>query len=169
MATRQAMGNARRAGGIETAGLDLFAWSQQKTAKPVVVAPPRNPFLPSAEPPQEAGWIRAVLQQRRCPQDAITAPRIAEAAGLWPDQSQAARGVKVRELIATWYESMLVPGCVLVSSERGYWHTDDPEALAHYDRSLQSRIREIALRLRRVRLAARTAGYTHHGKGRWTE
>jgi hypothetical protein len=63
---------------------------------------------------------------------------------------------------------MLVPGKVLVSNSAGFFQTQDPEDLTHYDRSLLSRIREIALRDHRVRMAARTAGFVHHGHGHWS-
>lgn len=98
----------------------------------------------------------------------MTAPSIAAAAGLWQDRSNQDRGTKVRDLITTWYEAMLRPGRVLVSGPSGYWHTADPDEISHYDRSLTSRIREIAIRNRRLRCAAKTAGLIHHGRGRWS-
>jgi len=98
----------------------------------------------------------------------MTAPQIASEAGLWPHLKPADRGKNVRDAITLWYEALLMPGRVLVSDSCGYWHTDDPEEIAHYHRSLLSRIREIALRTRRIRLAAMTAGFIHHGRGNWS-
>ena len=64
---------------------------------------------------------------------------------------------------------MARPGYVLIASSLGFWYTDDPEELAHYDATQRSRIREIAITLKRTRLQARTsAGLTHHGRGRWS-
>lgn len=98
----------------------------------------------------------------------ITAPSIADAAGLWPTLRPADRGTRVREIITTWYEAILIPGHVLVSDSSGYYHSSDPDDVAHYHCSLLSRIREIALRTRRVRLAAQTAGLRYHGRGHWS-
>lgn len=147
-------------------GLDLFAWTEQ-TGRSVAAPTPQNPCKAPADPPPEALQIRDTLIPHVGRDHAITAPQIAQDAGLWPDLRDADRGTKVRELIATWYETMLQPGLVLVSTSSGFFHTSDPDDLTHYDRSLLSRIRKIALRDRRVRMAARTAGFVHHGKGNW--
>lgn len=151
---------------LGTAGLDLFEHALQ-AGRTVVVPPPQNPCTSPAAPPPEALLIAAVLADRRGRDAAITAPRIAAAAGLWPDLRDADRGTKVRELIATWYETMLVDGYVLVATSDGYFLSDDPEDIAHYDHSLQGRLRDIGWRLHRVRLAARRAGFVYHGHGDW--
>lgn len=146
--------------------LPLFA-AAQAPCKPAAPTP-QNPCSIPAEPPQEARAIRAALAHCTSPDRALTAPAIAEAADLWPDLSRADKGTRAREVITTWYEYMQIPGHVLIALSRGYWHTDDPEAVTHYHASLISRIRGIASRHRRVRLAAQTAGLHYHGKGRWT-
>ena len=129
---------------------------------------PHNPCTLPTDPPPEALRIAQVLASHTGRDAAITAPEIARVAGLWPNLSDADRGTKVRALISVWYESMLQPRLVLVSNSDGFFHTADPADLSHYDRSLLSRIREIALRDRRVRMAARTAGFVHHGHGQWS-
>jgi hypothetical protein len=152
---------------ITTAGLDLFDHAE-KAGRRIDAPAPQNPCTLPADPPPEALQIHDILYRCIARRYALTAPRIAEETGLWPHTTPADRGTKVRELIAVWYEAMLVPGMVLVSDSCGYWHTADPEEISHYDRSLLSRIREIARRDRRLRMAARTAGLTYHGHGHWS-
>lgn len=146
----------------------LFTWAAQQRCN--AAAPRRqNPCRVDAEPPPEALAIRDVLADRRGRERAITAPRIAAAAGLWPDHRDADRGTKARQIIRTWYEHMALDRYVLIASSAGFYYTDDPEEMAHYDATQRSRIREIAITLRRTRLQARTsANLIHHGRGRWT-
>lgn len=153
-------------GAAATVGLDLFTWSAGRGCN-VSAPPPQNPCRAPADPPAEALQIRDIISDHIGRTQAITAPQIAMAAGLWMDLRDADRGTRVRELISTWYELMLVPGYVLVADSAGFFLTSDPEDLSHYDQSLLSRIREIALRDRRVRLAAKTAGFIYHGHGHW--
>lgn len=154
-------------GDAALAGLDLFAYAEQRRCS--VAAPrPQNPCTTHAEPPPEALRLRDVLSTHLSRARAITAPAIAEAAGLWPDLSPADRGTRAREIITTWYESLQLAGRVLVSDSCGFWHSDDPAEISRYHRSLLSRIREIGSRARRVRLAAQTTGrFAYHGGGHW--
>ena len=156
-----------RNGDAALAGLDLFSWAHDAGRKPAAPAP-QNPCSAPADPPPEALRIHGVLYRCICRRNALTAPRIAAEAGLWPDLRDADRGTKVRELITLWYETLLTPGRVLVSDSCGYWHTHDAEEISHYCQQLRSRGREIFVRERRIRMAAKTAGFVHHGGGNFS-
>jgi len=151
---------------LTTAGLALFDHAEQ-AGRTVAAPPPQNPCTPPADPPPEALRIAQVLAAHTSRDHAITAPRIAAAAGLWPDLHDADRGTKVRELIADWLECVTLPGYVPVADSRGYWLTDDPEDMDHQDQSIRSRIRQMAFRLHRQRILARMAGMVYHGHGHW--
>lgn len=146
---------------------DLFTWAEHQGRKPAAPAP-QNPCTLPADPPPEAAAIRSVLAAHTTRSSPITAPAIAAQAGLWPDLRDVDRGTRVRDVIRDWYEHLLIPGHILVASGAGYWHTTDPDDLSHQDASLLSRIRGDAHRLRRIRVAARLAGFVHHGRGRWS-
>lgn len=148
-------------------GLDLFAWTE-RAGRSVAATPPQNPCKLPADPPPEALRIRDVLSRHLGRDHAITAPRIAAEAGLWPTLLPADRGTKVRELISTWYATMLQPGLVLVADSAGFWLTNDPEDITHQCQSLRSRGKEIYRRERNIRMAALTAGFTYHGQGNWS-
>lgn len=152
---------------LTTAGLDLFDFAERSGCE--LRAPlPQNPCTPLADPPPEAVRIRAVLTTATGRRQALTAPRIACAAGLWPDLPDGDRGTRVRAVIATWLVDMVVDGCVLVAGSSGYWLTDDPDEISHYCCSLHSRLHELAIRLRRGRLAAMKAGFLYHGHGHFS-
>jgi len=150
-----------------TAGLDLFDYATQAGCS--VSAPPmQNPCTPPADPPPELAAIAAVLTRcvrRPC---AMTAPAIAEAAGLWPQLQRAERGTRARQIIRTWYEHLARPGYVLVASSIGFFYTDDPEDMSAFDATTRSRACETFGTLRRTRLQARTSGaMQYRGRGRW--
>ena len=142
---------------------DLFSWAVQQ--RRTVRAPvPQNPCkLP--DPPPEAMAIRAALRGALSMADAMTAPRIAAAAGLWPELRPADRGTKAREIMTVWYEHIQEPGRVLIASTCGYWHSDDPAEITAYLRTLRSRARETFSRHRRARIQAQHAGMRHLGRG----
>lgn len=154
-------------GAAAIAGLDLFVYAERQAC--TVAAPvPQNPCTLPADPPPEALRLRDALASHLSRDRAITAPALADAAGLWPDLRPADRGTRARELMTTWYEALQLSGRVLVSDSCGFWHSDDPAEISRYHRSLLSRIREIATRARRVRLAAQTTGrFAYHGGGHW--
>jgi hypothetical protein len=151
---------------LTTAGLDLFDHAEQ-AGRRVAAPPPQNPCTLPADPPPEAMRIRSVLATRIGRHQAITAPQIAQAAGLWPELRDADRGTKVREMVTAWLEYVTQPGMVPVADSSGYWLTDDPEDITHYCQTLRSRGRETFLRERRIRMLARMAGLTYHGHGHW--
>lgn len=147
----------------EEAAPDLFAWAVQ-SRRNVVAPAPQNPCtLP--DPPPEALAIREALRGALSMETAITAPRIAAAAGLWPDNRPADRGTKAREIMTVWYEHIQEPGRVLIAGTCGYWHSNDPVEVTAYLRTLRSRARETFSRLRRARIQAQFAGMQHIGHG----
>lgn len=161
---------------LQRDNLPLFSWQDDHPAgglQPVgnpSAPPPQNPCSPPADsPPAELESVRLILSTCITRSKAKTAPAIAAAAGLWTECTPQDRGTKVRQLIRTWYELLAVDGHVLIATSAGFYYTADPEELAHYDQTMQSRIHETALTLRRTRLQARVAaGMQHLGRGRWT-
>jgi hypothetical protein len=154
-------------GDAAAAGLDLFAHAAQagRTLNaPILQTPCRLP----ADPPPEALSIAQVLALHIGRDHAITAPRIADAAGLWPDLRDDARGTRVREVITAWLEYIPLPGYVLVATDDGYFNTADPGDLTRQHESLRGRLRGLASRMYRLRLHAQSVGFVYHGHGQWT-
>lgn len=150
----------------QPATIDLFEYARQQRRN--AGAPqPQNPCKVDAMPPPEAFRIRDVLADRRGRERAITAPDIAAAAGLWPNNSRAGKGTRAREIITIWYEHLQIPGHVLVAGGAGYYHTSDSDEAARYLATLRSRALNTLGRYRRVRIAAQAAGIpTGHPNGR---
>ncbi len=120
-----------------------------------------------AEPPPEAVAIAGVLVTHRDRGHAITAPRIAQEAGLWADLRDVDRGTRVRELITTWFEAIQIDGHVLLASDSGYFHSSDPAEVTRYCRTLRGRAMLTMVRYRRVRIQAQSVGMVHRGHGQW--
>jgi hypothetical protein len=146
--------------------LDLFAWAAQHTctSQEPTLQPPCTPPA-QADLPPEARPIFAVLAAHRGAACAITAPRIAAAAGLWPDLGDANRGTKVRKILELTQDAWPFPVC---GDSDGYYVAATPEELTHYCANLRSRALCILRRFASVRTSGRRAGHTYHGHGRWS-
>jgi hypothetical protein len=143
----------------------LFSWGQQQqTGRPVApaVQPPCSAV--AADLPQW-GRIVQVLAGHRGREQAITAPAIAVAAGLWPGLSDANRGTRVREVIAQCQDHWPWPIC---GDAEGYYLAATAAELTAYCANLRSRAVQILRRFGSVRRSGRRAGYCYHGHGRFS-
>jgi hypothetical protein len=148
---------------------DLFAWAEQRSCRPP--APPVQPICMASAPqaptdlPDGYREIVAVLRHHRGAESAITAPQIAQTAGLWPDLSPVNRGTKVRKVLELTQDFWPFPIC---GDSDGYYVAATADELTHYCANLRSRALCILRRFASSRRAGRRAGFTYHGRGRWS-
>jgi len=150
---------------VATTGLELFEWGVAQNRE--LRAP--HPHAPGHKPaeglPPEFHAIADVLRHHQGASHSINAYDIAIAANVWPQASRESRRCKVREIIRSHMMDFkfLVLGCTT-----GYYTADSPDEIAHYERSICSRIREMSIRLRDVRRKASEQGFTRIERGHWT-
>lgn len=144
---------------------DLFAWAEKQGCNPV--ASDLQPDV--GEPPDgftsDARAVFAVLTSRRGSAAAITAPDIADAAGLWPDLSDINRGTKVRKILEQTQDYWPFPIC---GDSSGYYVAATPDEMSHYSANLRSRALCCLRRHASHRRAGIRAGFQYHGKGIWS-
>ncbi len=154
----------------------LLSWRPQEPGKPVAeIAQPACTVIAAADPsdlsdqtdptahlPPDFAPIWTVLEQHRGQQNAITAPRIADSAGLYQDLAPANRGTKVRKVLELSQDWWPWPIC---GDSEGYYLADTAEELAHAYATLSSRAVAIFRRRRSFRRAAQRVGFTHLGHG----
>ena len=147
---------------------DLFAWFEQHPC----IVPAASAHCPCEVPVPPDGFsdeilaIFTILRSHLGAASAITAPAIAKAAGLWLELSLPNRGTKVRRLLEQYQDYWPMPIC---GDSDGYYVPETPEELSHYCANLRSRAVCILRRFSSFRKAGRRAGFTYHGRGRWTE
>ena len=132
---------------------DLFAYAEQ------------HPDT-AAEMPAEAERIFAVIARHLGAESAITAPDIAEVAGLWTEMKPANRGTKIRKILEQHQEAWPFPIC---GDSEGYYVAITAEELSHYCANLRSRALCCLTRFASFRKAGKRAGFNYLGKGRWDE
>lgn len=144
---------------------------------------PCTPVARATQPPAPAGYsarplsagadldvppefvpIWSVLELHRGQATAITAPAIADAAGLWPDMAPANRGTRVRKVLELAQDVWPLPIC---GDADGYYVAVTPDELTHYCANLRSRALCCHRRFASVRNAGRRAGFRYLGHGRW--
>lgn len=149
--------------------LDLLSWRPpQPVCNPI--APPLQPVCKPAAPvpciPAEWPAIWTVLHQHQGSDQAITAPRIAQSAGLWIDTSPANAGTRVRKIIELTQDFWPWPIC---GDQDGYYLALNAAELSHYATNLRSRAIGIHRRAASLRRAARRAGFVYLGRGRYAD
>lgn len=97
--------------------------------------------------------VRAALRRAEGEKQAITLAALADYAG-------TNRRV-VEQLLEERLEEL---GFVIVSGTAGLWRPKSAEELNHYQASLQSRLRKLAIRKRSVRRLAEKDGFVRTGK-----
>jgi hypothetical protein len=152
---------------IPVSDMDLFDWAHERDrSSPSTAMSPTVPCkLPAEVLPDDFRTVASVLRRRVGADMAITAEDIASAAGLFAGLSRESRRCKVRSVIRRHMLDFDFPVC---GDSNGYYIAETPDELAHYHASMHSRIREIAIRMRSVIRQGKAAGFTYHGKGRWT-
>lgn len=116
--------------------------------------------------PREFTAIWSVLERHRGQEAAITAPAIADAAGLWGDVAPANRGTRVRKVLELAQEIWPWPLC---GDGDGFYLAATAEEISHAFAALTSRARKIFIRRRSLDRAARRVGFQTAGKGRYIE
>lgn len=97
--------------------------------------------------------IRAALRRAEGERQAVTLSQLADYAG-------TSRRV-VEQLLEEHLEDL---GFVVVSGSPGLWRPTSAEEVNHYLASLQSRLRKLALRRKRVKRMASLGGFARAGK-----
>jgi len=119
-----------------------------------------------ADVPPEFYRIWAVLESHFGQAAAITAPAIAEAAGLWPDVSPVNRGTRVRKVLELAQDVWPWPVC---GDNDGFYLAASADDLNHYIANLNSRLLCLVKRLSSVGSAARRVGFVDLGHGRFAD
>jgi hypothetical protein len=148
----------------------LFAWQPPckpaAPAVPIVCSEPAGSRPPAPDLPAEFALIWAVLEHHRGAEHAITAPNIADSAGLWPDMAPANRGTRVRKILEITQDCWPWPIC---GDTSGYYLAATAEELNHYMANLRSRAICTLRRYGTVRKLAKRAGFYHLGRGRFAD
>jgi len=132
-----------------------------------LVHPPCTPpAAPMPALPPEGRRLFAVLESHKGAAAAITAPALAEAAGLWPDMTPANRGTRVREMLSLHQDDWPWP---IVGDVDGYYRPATAAEITHCCANYRSRALLILRRLRTVRRKAMAAGFVHCGHDRFAD
>jgi len=149
---------------------DLFTWAEscrpQETGLHTPGIAPAVPLPSQEKTPPEFLAIIAVLESRRGPEAAITAPAIAAAAGLWTTLSPVNAGTKVRKVLEMCQDLWPFPIC---GDADGYYRAEKAADLTHYCANLRSRALCNFRRFATVRRTGRRDGFVYLGRGRWTD
>ncbi len=146
---------------------DLFEWSEQHPDTAATECSQRSAadtIVPAIDLSPETELVFAVIAKHLGADSAITAPEIAESAGLWPEMKPANRGTKVRKLLEQSQASWPFPIC---GDSEGYYVAITADELSHYCANLRSRALCCLTRFASIRNAGRRAGFEYAGKGRW--
>ena len=87
--------------------------------------------------------------------------------GRWLGYSGSDPGRPIRALISIFHDEF--PFVVIGDAQAGYFVTDDPADMTHYDRTLNSRLRCLAARLSKFRRNCRRQGFQRSGTGNRVE
>ena len=110
--------------------------------------------------------IWAVLAHHRGQAAAITAPAIAEAAGLWPDVTPVNRGTRVRKVLELAQDVWPWPVC---GDGDGYYLAVTADEMTHYCAQVRSRALCNLRRFASFRKAGKRVGFPYLGHGRWAD